>query len=155
MFIFFPANIRLDEEVSKTSFVCVFRRFFETSWWRWIYSPKSNVFRRRVQHVLVKITIFVLVIRLQDVKRRRYQDVFKKSCQNVFKMYKNVFKTYSRRLQHNFKTCHQVKLFLLTSLQDVFNTFLKHTAKTVIWERICLSHTSEKFMFSVQNLEER
>ena len=83
------------------------------------------------------------------------QDVFKTSC-------KNVFKTSSRRLQDVlqrylqdvFKTYHQVKLFLLTNLRDVFNTFLRRTAKTVIYRRICLGHTSEKFMVSVQNLQE-
>ena len=110
--------------------------------------------------------IFVLVIRLQDVFKtfsrrlakmssRRFQDVFKTSC-------KNVFKTSSRRLQDVlqrylqdvFKTYHQVKLFLLTNLRDVFNTFLRRTAKTVIYRRICLGHTSEKFMVSVQNLRE-
>ena len=121
--------------------------------------------------------IFVLVIRLQDVFKtfsrrlakmssRRFQDVFKTSSrrfQDVFKTScKNVFKTSSRRLQDVlqrylqdvFKTYHQVKLFLLTNLRDVFNTFLRRTAKTVIYRRICLGHTSEKFMVSVQNLRE-
>ena len=82
---------------------------------------------------------------------------------------KNVFKTSSRRLQtlsrhlqdilqrclqDVFKTHHQVKLFLLTHLRDVFNTFLKHIAKMVVYRRIFLVHTSEKLMVSVKNSQE-
>ena len=108
--------------------------------------------------------------RLQNVFKtssRRLQDIFKTSCKNVFKTssrrLQDVLKTSSRHLQDVlqrylqdvFKTYHQVKLFLLTNLRDVFNTFLRRTAKTVIYRRICLGHTSEKFMVSVQNLQER
>ena len=50
-----PANIRLGEDVLKTSFVFVFRRrlqdVLKTSWSRRIYSPNSYVFRRRLQDV--------------------------------------------------------------------------------------------------------
>ena len=59
-----------------------------------------------------------------------------------------------RCLQDVFKTYHQVKLFLLTRLREVFNTFLRSAAKTVIYRGICLGHTSEKLMVSVQNLQE-
>ena len=122
-----PENIRLDEDVLKTSFVCVFRR--------------------RLQDLLVKTNIFVLVIHLQDVFKtfsRRLQDVLQKRFQDIFKTScKDVFKTY-----------HQIKLFLLTRLQDVFNTFLRRTAKMVIYRRIYQGHTSEKFMVSVQSLQE-
>ena len=87
---------------------------------------------------------------LQDVFKtslRRLQVIFKASFQNVFKIScKNILKTTSRRLQ--------VKLFLLTCLRDVFNTFLRRTASTVIYRRICLGHTFEKFMVSVENLQE-
>ena len=122
---------------------------------------------RRLQNVFITTNIFALVY----VFRRRLQDVFKTSWLRpiysswlyVFKTScKNVFKISSRRLQNVlerylqdvFKTYHQVKLFLLTSLRDVFNKFLRRTAKTVIYRRICLGHTSEKFMVSVQNLQE-
>ena len=104
------------------------------------------VFRRRLQDVFIKTNIFALAIRLQKTSSRRLgqdqyirlghtssrrlQDVFKTSC-------KNVFKTSSARL-----------------LRDVFSTFLRRTAKTVIYRRICLGHTSEKFTVSVQNLQE-
>ena len=58
-------------------------------------------------------------------------------------------------LQDVFKTYHQVKVFLLTRLREVFDTFLRRTPKTVIYWGICLGHTtSEKFIVSVQNLQE-
>ena len=101
---------------------------------------------------------------LAKTSLRRLQNVLKTSCKNVFRTSsEDVFKSSPRHLQDFlqkylqdvFKTYHQVKLFLLTNLRDVFNTFLRRTAKTVIYRRICLGHTSEKFMVSVQNLQER
>ena len=96
---------------------------------------------------------------LQDVLSRRLQDIFKTSSGHFddglnnksSKYLQNVFQLY---LQDVFKKYHQIKLFLLTRLWDVFNTFLGHTAKTVIYTRICLGHTSEKCMVSVQTLQE-
>ena len=94
-----PANIRLDEDVLKTSLVFVFRRrlqdVFKTSWSRRIYSPYSYVFRKRVQDILWK--------RLQDVFKtfsRRLQDIFKM----LWKRLQDVLKTSSRYLQGIFKT---------------------------------------------------
>ena len=85
---------------------------------------------------------------LQDVLQRHLQYVFKMSCKNVFKTssrrFEDIFKTSWKDIKDVFKMYHQVKLFLLTSLRDVFNTFLRRTAKTVIYRRICLGHTSEK-----------
>ena len=96
--------------------------------------------------VLIKKNIFASVIRLQDVFKtscqdqyirlghtssRRLQDVLQNCLQDIFKT----------SCKDIFKTCHQVKLFLLTGLRKVFNT-LGHA-------------TSEKFMFNVQNLQER
>ena len=113
----YPANIRLDEEVLKTSF--------------------AFVFRRRLQDVLIKTSIFVLVICLQDVFKtfsRRLQDVLPRCLQDVFKTssrhlqdvlktssrrLQNVFKTSSRRLQDVFKTFSR-------RFQDVFKTFSRH-----------------------------
>ena len=177
-----PANTRLDEDILKTSFVFVFGRrledvfktnmfalalrlqdVFKTSWSRPIYSSWLYVFK---------------------TSSRRFQDVFKTSCKNVFKtssrrlqdvlktsskrlqdVLKNVFKTSSRRLQDVlqrylqdvFKTYHQVKLFLLTRLWKAFNTFLRRSfPKMVIYRGICLSNTtSDRFMVSVPNLQER
>ena len=127
---------------------------------------------RCLQGVLVKINIFVLAIRLQDVFktfRRRLQDIFKTSCQDVFKtsskspqdVLKNVFKTSwktsLRHLQDVFKMHHQVKLFLLTRLWEAFNPFLRRSfPKTIIYRGICRGNTtSDKVMVSVQNLQER
>ena len=163
-----PANIRLDEDVLKTSW----RRLssssskdvFKTSWSRPIYSSCPYVFKtssRRFQDVFKTSSR-----RLAKMSSRRFQDVFKTSCKNVFKTssrrLQDVFKTSSRRLantswrhlQDVLKTYHQVKLFLLTSLREVFNMFVRCTAKTIVYRRIHLGHTSEKFMVTVQNLQE-
>ena len=135
---------RLDEDeyvlINHTSSEDVFK----TSWSRPIYSSWLYVFK---------------------TSSRRFQDVFKTSCKNVFKTssrrLQDVFKTSSRRLantswrhlQDVLKTYHQVKLFLLTSLWEVFNLFVRRTAKTVAYRTIHLGHTSEKFVVSVQNLQ--
>ena len=78
-----PGNIRPDEDISKASFVFVFRRHpqgvFKTSRSRRIYSPYSYVFRRRLQDRYIS-----LGYRLQDIFKtfsRRLQDVL----QNVSK----------------------------------------------------------------------
>ena len=122
-----PPNIRLDEDILKTSFVFVFRTCLQD------VLIKANIFAlvirlqktfsRRLQDVLVKTNIFVLAIRLQDVFKtfsRRLQDVFKTSCQDVFKTFsRRLQDVLQERLQDIFKTYHQVKLFLLTSLREV------------------------------------
>ena len=83
-------RIRLDGNVLKTS------------WRRLSPSSSEDVFRRRLQDVLIKTNIFILVMHLQDnfktssrhlakTSSRRLQDVFKTSC-------KTLFKTSSRRL---------------------------------------------------------
>ena len=143
-----------------------------------------KTFSRRLQDVFKtssKRLVKMSSRHLQDVfnqgvlmtSSRRLQDIFKTSCQDVFKMsskrledfFKNVFKTSSRHLQDVLqrylqdvcKTYHQVKLFLLTSLWEAFNTFLRRSfPKTVIYRGICLSNTtSDKFMVSVPILQER
>ena len=116
----------------------------------------------------------------QDVFKtssRRLQNIFQTSSKNVFKTssrrlpktssrhLEDVLQTSSRHLedvlqryiQGVFKTYHQVKVFLLTRLQEVFNTFLRrYFPKTIIHRGICLGNTTfEKFMTSVQNLQER
>ena len=106
----YPANIRHDEDVLKTSFVFVFRRRLDQD---------QN-------------------IRLVHTSSRRFQDVLQRCLQDVFKKYR------------------QVKLFLLTRFQDVFETFktfLRRTATAVIYRRICPGHTSEKRMVRKQNLQ--
>ena len=92
-------------------------------------------------------------IRLVHTSSRRLQDIFKTSCQDVFKTSSRRLANRSwRHLQDILKTYHQVKLFLLTSVWEVFNMFVRRTAKTVVYRKIHLGYTSEKFMVSVQNL---
>ena len=88
---------------------------------------------------------------LQDVLPRSLQDVFKTSLRRPAKMSsRHLQDVLQRCLQDFFKTYQHVKLFLLTSLRHIFNTFLRHTAKTMIYRMIGLGRTSEKFMVSVQ-----
>ena len=85
--------------------------------------------------------------RLQDVLKmswRRFEDVLKtKETQTVSRRFQDVSLSYTV-LVKKFSRCPQ----------DVFTTFLRRTAKTVIYRRICLGHTFEKFKVSVQNLQE-
>ena len=134
-----PENIRLDEDVLKTSFVFVFRkrlqdalvirlqktssRVLKTSWSRPIYSFGHTSLRR-----------------LQDVFKTSSRCLAKTSLRHL----QEVLRIY---LQDVFKTYHQVKLFLLTLLREVLNTFLRSTAKTVMYRETCLGYaTFEKFM---------
>ena len=94
------------------------------------YIRLGHTSSRRLQDVLVKTNIFVLAIRLQDVFKtfsRRLQDVLQKRLQDIFKTScKDAFKMFWRRI---------IRLNCLPS------------------SRICLGHTSEKFMVSVENLQ--
>ena len=112
----YPANIRLDEDVLKTSFVFVFKRRLDeneyilinhslqkTSWPRPIYSSCPYVYKmfsRRLQDVLPK--------RLQDIFKtpsRRLRNVFKKSRKYVLKTSSRRFvKKSLRSIQHVCKT---------------------------------------------------
>ena len=116
----------------------------------------------------------VLQKRLQDVFKtplRHLQDVFKNSSRHLQEMYKtsssyfeDIFKTSSRHpqdvlqrnLQDFFKAYHHVKLFLLTRLREVVNTFLRRSfPKTVIYWGIWLGNTNFWVMVSAKNLQER
>ena len=105
---YIPANIRLNEDVLKTSFVFVFRRrldqdeyvrlslrssedVFKMSWPKRIYSSWPYVFKTSPRH-------------LQDVLPRRLQDVFKMSSRRLEKLLQEIFKTSSRRFEDVFKT---------------------------------------------------
>ena len=104
-----PANIRLDEDVFKTSwsrpiysswpyvFKTSSRRFqdvFKTSSRRLqdVFKTFSrrlqDVFKtssRRLQDVLIKTNMFALALRLQKTSSRRFQDVFKTSSRRLAK----------------------------------------------------------------------
>ena len=74
--------------------------------------------------------IFVLI----KTSSRRLQEIFKTSCKDIFNKTscKDIFKTY-----------HQVKLFLLTRLREIFSTFMRRSfPKTVIYRGICLGNTT-------------
>ena len=100
----YPVNIRLDEEVLKTSWrhfsSSSLKDVFKTSWSRPIYLSCPYVFKTS-------------------------SDVFKTSSRHL----QDVFNTSSKRLANPswrhllevLKTYHQVKLFLLTSLWEVFD----------------------------------
>ena len=94
-----PANIRFGVDYLKTSYKRLssssLQDVFKASWSRRLYSLWSYVFRRRLQYlqdVLIKTNILALAIgfkifsrRLKCVLQKRPQDIFKTSCQNVFK----------------------------------------------------------------------
>ena len=101
---------------------------------------------------------FALLIRLQKTSSRRLdEDQHIRLDHTSSRRLQNVFKTSSRHpqdvlqrcLQDVSKTYYQVKLFLLNCSVLVFKTFPRRTAKMVIYRRICLGYTSEKFMISV------
>ena len=90
----------------KTSFVFVFikrlQNVFRTSWSRRIYWPYSYNFRRRLLETSWRRLDQDQYIRLGHTSSRRLQDVFKTTCQDVFKVLSRrlqvLFKTSSRRL---------------------------------------------------------
>ena len=131
---------------------------------------------RRFQNVLIKTNIFVLVIRLQvafkmfsrrvaKTSSRRLEDMFKTSWQVVLKTcsrrldkspwrylqdvlasrLEDVFKTSSRRLG---------KMFSRRIIRLVFSSSLRRTGKMIIYRKIFLGCTSEKFMGGVQHFQE-
>ena len=139
----------------------------KTSWRR-----LENVFRLRLQktswrHLGQDEYVRLGLTSSEDVFKiySSWLYVFKTSSRRLQNVFKTSWKTSSRHLQDFlqrclqdvFKTYYQVKLFLLTRLWEAFNTFLRLSfPKTVIYSRgICLRNTtSDKFMVSVQNLQE-
>ena len=134
---------------------------FMTSWARPIYSSWPYVFKtssKRFQDALQK--------RLQDIFKtswRRFQDIFKTSSRRLPKtssrrleeVWPRWIYVLQRCLQEVFKTYHQVKLFLLTSLRDVFNTLETYwkSSRRTAKKDLPRSHFWETKV-SVQNLQE-
>ena len=129
---------------------------------------------RRLEDFLIKTNMVALPLRLQKTSSRRLgQDQYirlgytssRRLAKRSSRHLQDVFKTFWRRLrdvlqrylQDVFKTYHEVKVFLLTRLWEAFNTFLRrYFPETVTYRGICLSNTSsDKFMVSVPNLQER
>ena len=141
-----PANICLDKDVLNTS-----SRRLSSSFSEGVFKTSSRCFKTSSRCLFQDE-----YIRLSHKPSRRLANTSSRHLQGVFKTsWRRVAKMSSRRFQDiKLLRCHQVKLFFLTSLPDVFNTCLRRTAKTVIYRRICLDHACEKFMVSIQNLQE-
>ena len=93
-----PTNIRLDEDVLKTSFVFVFRRRLDQDEYvRLSLASSEDVLKASLRRLGQD-----QYIRLAKTSSRCFQDVFKMSCKNVFKTssrpLQDVLKTSSRRL---------------------------------------------------------
>ena len=98
------------------TFTCPFQQIMS---WKTFVLVKTSFFvcgfRRRVQDILINTNKYVLVIRLHNVFKtssRRFEDVFQKHLQNVFKtsckgVFQDVFNT-------SWRCKYEVKLFLLT-----------------------------------------
>ena len=121
------------EDVFKTNIFILLIRLRKTSWSRPIYSSCSYVFntssRRLHQDKYIHLThvfrrrleqdqYIRLVILLQDVLLRRFQDFFKTSC-------KNVFKSFSRRLIKLNCSCLHVLKMSSRHIQNVSETYSK------------------------------
>ena len=106
---------------------------------------KTSFLHKRLQDILKATSR-----RLQDnfkMSSKRLQEIFKTSSRRfecVFKMSsRHLYDVLQRYLQDVFKKYHQVKLFLLTPLPEVFNTFLRRSfPKTFICRGICLGNTT-------------
>ena len=90
------------------------------------------------------------------VFRRGLQGVLKTSwSRRIYSSWSYILKTPSRRFQDLLKTSSR-RLAKMSSkhlqdvLKDVFNSFLRLTGKMVIYTKLCLGDTSEKFMVRVQ-----
>ena len=88
------------EEVSQDICNTSCKNVFKTSWRR-----SEDVTKMPLRH-------------LEDVLPPPLQVVFKRASRSIAKMF-------SRHLQDVFKMYHQVRLFWLTRLQDIFETYLK------------------------------
>ena len=93
----------------------------------------------------------------QDVLTRRLQDVLQKRLQDIFKTswgcFEDVLKTSWRHLlgKMSSRSIKDVlKTLSIRMINLVFSTFLRRTAKSVIYRKICLGHTSDKVMVRVK-----
>ena len=152
----------------NTSSVFVFRRRLDQDEYiRLSYSSAEDV--------LIKTSIFILAIclqvvfktfsrRLQDVLQKHIQDTFKTSSRRLAKtssrclqnVFKTSTKTFPRHLQDVLKTSsRRLQDIFKTSCKDAFNMFWRHiiSLNCLPSSRICLGHTSEKFLVSVENLQ--
>ena len=119
---YYPANIRLDEDVLKTSFVSVFRRRLQKT-------SSEDVFKTSSRPIYS--SCHMSSRSLQDVFKtssRRFEDVFKTSSKRL----QDIFKASSRRLQHVSKTSSRcLQDIFKTSCKDIFKTFSRRTIKLI------------------------
>ena len=139
-----PANIRLDEDVLKKSFVFVFGRRLQDEYVRLSLTSSEDVFKTSSRRLGQD-----QYIRLGYTSSRRLQDVFKTSCQDVFKTFsrrlqdvwqkglQDIFKTSSRRFEDVFKTSSRR---LEKHLQDIFKT----SSRRIIKLNCSCEHVFEK-----------
>ena len=100
-----PANIPLDEDVLKTSFVFVFgRRLDQDEYVRFSLTSSEDVFKTFWSRPIYSSWLYVFKTssrRFQDVFKtssRRFEDVFKTSSRRLVKRLQDIFKTSSRRI---------------------------------------------------------
>ena len=140
----YPANIRLDKDFLKTSWRCLssssseevliktnifvlLMHLHKTSSRRFDQDQYIRLGYTSWRHLQDAFKMYIFENVLKKTSSRRPQGVFKTSCENVLR------KAPSRHfqdilqicLQDVFKTYYQVKLFLLTQFQDVFETYSK------------------------------
>ena len=121
-----PANIRLDEDVLRTScrrlsssssedaFNTSSRRFDRDEYVRLSLTSSEDVFKTSWSRRIYLSWPYVF-----KTSSRRFQDVFKTSGQDVFTTFsRRLAKASSRHLQDVFKTYYQVKVFLVTQFQS-------------------------------------
>ena len=126
-----PANIRLDEDVLKTSFVFVFRtRLDQDEYTHLTLMISEDVFKTSTRRLDQD-----QYIRLGYTSSRRLQNVFRTSSRRLAKTssrhLQDVSETFSRRVQDIFKTSSRylAKTFS-RHLQNVFKTSCKNVLKT-------------------------
>ena len=122
----FVFRSRLEDVFIKTNIFTLLIHLQKTSWSRAIYSPWKYVFKTSSKCLQDVLKTFWR--RLQGVLKtfsKRLQDIFKISSKTTSGHLQDVFETFWRRLRDVCKMYHQVKLFLLTCFQDVFEIYSK------------------------------
>ena len=140
---------RRREDALKTCFAFVFRRLLDQDEYiRLSHSPSEDLFkissRRLDQDQCIHLShsssrrLQDVFKTSQDVLQKRLQDIFQTSCQFIFKTScQDVFKTSAKMSSRD--------------LQDVLQGVIR--LNCLRSSKICLGHTSEKFMVSEENLQ--
>ena len=129
-----PANVRLDEDVLKTSFVFVFRR--------------------RLQDVLVKTNIFVLGICLQDVFKTFSRRLAKTSSRRLQNVFKTSWKTSSStKTMYQFEVKQQVSEVVGRRFLKISRTTQENICVWISWPATLLKRdfNTGVFLWNLQN----